>query len=180
MCARAVRRVYLCSFLIIILISAIHRSARSQKLQQQQHTSRLSLSLSRPLVARPDRSPFPRGFSSVFAPRRRFNNSNFVFSRTDYSHLYVFCFLQSRSYKLTYDYSLITVFYVRIFKRPVFLFFSLITDFAMAKILVVGGGGREHAIAWKLSLSPKVRIFICIYIRVYIRVVHIYVCLNFF
>lgn len=29
----------------------------------------------------------------------------------------------------------------------------------MAKILIVGGGGRENAIAWKLSLSPKVSIF---------------------
>lgn len=26
----------------------------------------------------------------------------------------------------------------------------------MAKILLVGGGGRENAIAWKLSLSSKV------------------------
>ena len=24
------------------------------------------------------------------------------------------------------------------------------------KILVVGGGGREHAIAWKIAQSPKV------------------------
>lgn len=28
----------------------------------------------------------------------------------------------------------------------------------MASVLVVGGGGREHAIAWKLTLSSKVRI----------------------
>lgn len=28
----------------------------------------------------------------------------------------------------------------------------------MARILVVGAGGRENAIAWKLSLSSKVRI----------------------
>jgi len=27
----------------------------------------------------------------------------------------------------------------------------------MACVLVVGGGGREHAIAWKLTLSSKVR-----------------------
>ena len=25
------------------------------------------------------------------------------------------------------------------------------------KILVVGGGGREHALAWKLAQSPKVQ-----------------------
>ena len=25
------------------------------------------------------------------------------------------------------------------------------------KVLVVGGGGREHALAWKLSQSPKVQ-----------------------
>jgi len=25
------------------------------------------------------------------------------------------------------------------------------------KILMVGGGGREHALAWKLNLSPKVQ-----------------------
>jgi len=30
----------------------------------------------------------------------------------------------------------------------------------MASVLVVGAGGRENAIAWKLSLSPKVRILI--------------------
>ncbi len=29
------------------------------------------------------------------------------------------------------------------------------------KVLIVGGGGREHAIAWKLSKSPKVRKLYC-------------------
>ncbi|MFO7849001.1 MAG: phosphoribosylamine--glycine ligase, partial [Spirochaetia bacterium] len=30
------------------------------------------------------------------------------------------------------------------------------------KVMIVGGGGREHALAWKLSLSPKVASIICI------------------
>lgn len=29
------------------------------------------------------------------------------------------------------------------------------------KILVVGGGGREHAIAWKIAQSPKVDKIYC-------------------
>ena len=29
------------------------------------------------------------------------------------------------------------------------------------KILVVGGGGREHAIVWKLSQSPRVSRIYC-------------------
>ena len=29
------------------------------------------------------------------------------------------------------------------------------------KVLVVGGGGREHAIAWKLSQSPRVDKLYC-------------------
>ena len=30
------------------------------------------------------------------------------------------------------------------------------------KVLVVGGGGREHAICWKLSKSPKVDELYCV------------------
>ena len=29
------------------------------------------------------------------------------------------------------------------------------------KVLVVGGGGREHALAWKLSASPRVTALYC-------------------
>jgi len=29
------------------------------------------------------------------------------------------------------------------------------------KVLVVGGGGREHAIAWKLAQSPAVSEVVC-------------------
>ena len=29
------------------------------------------------------------------------------------------------------------------------------------KVLVVGGGGREHAICWKLAQSPKVTELYC-------------------
>ena len=29
------------------------------------------------------------------------------------------------------------------------------------KILIVGGGGREHAIAWKISQNPKVEKIWC-------------------
>ena len=29
------------------------------------------------------------------------------------------------------------------------------------KVLVIGGGGREHAICWKLSQSPRVDELLC-------------------
>ena len=29
------------------------------------------------------------------------------------------------------------------------------------KVLIVGSGGREHVIAWKVALSPKVDKFYC-------------------
>ena len=29
------------------------------------------------------------------------------------------------------------------------------------KVLIVGGGGREHAIAWKVAKSPKVEKIYC-------------------
>ncbi|MDZ4384554.1 MAG: phosphoribosylamine--glycine ligase N-terminal domain-containing protein, partial [Nitrospirota bacterium] len=29
------------------------------------------------------------------------------------------------------------------------------------KVLVIGGGGREHALAWKIAQSPRVRKIYC-------------------
>ena len=41
------------------------------------------------------------------------------------------------------------------------LFFSQAIRMS-AQILVIGGGGREHALSWKLSQSPEVKdIFVC-------------------
>ena len=32
---------------------------------------------------------------------------------------------------------------------------------ASLKVLVVGGGGREHALAWKIAASPQVKQVVC-------------------
>ena len=37
-------------------------------------------------------------------------------------------------------------------------------------VLVIGGGGREHAIAWKLSQSPQVNILYIMYHQYYTKV----------
>ena len=29
------------------------------------------------------------------------------------------------------------------------------------KVLIVGGGGREHALAWKIAQSPRVKKIFC-------------------
>lgn len=40
--------------------------------------------------------------------------------------------------------------------RPHTPWVCLFTSATMARVLVVGGGGREHTLAWKLAQSPRV------------------------
>ena len=37
-------------------------------------------------------------------------------------------------------------------------------------VLIIGGGGREHAIAWKLSQSPHASILYIMYYQYYTKI----------
>src|SRR5437762_12330696 len=46
-------------------------------------------------------------------------------------------------------------------RRGVYRFQRVVTEGLRMKILVLGGGGREHALVWKLKQSPRVEKIWC-------------------